>query len=169
MTVRAGFKTCPVCKASIDEGKVIPIYGRGSDGTDPRKSDGGGGRAAAAAAAAAAAQSNGGEGGENAAAAAAAAVPAATAPPAAPIPIPTPASPPPLLPGVLDPITMEPVRDPTVCPHGHVMGFTTWAAVLAEGGGVCPFTRERVGPGALTRLTEANIGRWRDRLITMDA
>jgi hypothetical protein len=70
---------------------------------------------------------------------------------------------------VLDPITMEPVRDPTVCPHGHVMGSTTWAAVLAEGGGVCPFTRERVGPGMLTRLTEANIGRWRDRLITMDA
>ena len=117
-------------------------------------------RAAAAAAAAAAAPSGGGENAPATAAAAAAAAPPSAAPPS---------SPPPLLPGVLDPITMEPVRDPAVCPHGHVMGATTWAAVLAEGGGVCPLSRERVGPGMLTRLTEANIGRWRDRLVTMDA
>ena len=37
MTVRAGAsKSCPVCKASVDEDKVVPIYGRGGDGCDPR-------------------------------------------------------------------------------------------------------------------------------------
>ena len=37
MTVRAGAgKSCPVCKASVDEDKVVPIYGRGGDGNDPR-------------------------------------------------------------------------------------------------------------------------------------
>ncbi|KAL6771564.1 hypothetical protein ACKKBG_A26890 [Auxenochlorella protothecoides x Auxenochlorella symbiontica] len=28
--------TCPVCKAGVDESKVVPIYGRGREGVDPR-------------------------------------------------------------------------------------------------------------------------------------
>ncbi|CAI5445802.1 unnamed protein product [Caenorhabditis angaria] len=28
---------CPVCKSAIDSSKVVPIYGRGGDSTDPRK------------------------------------------------------------------------------------------------------------------------------------
>jgi E3 ubiquitin-protein ligase RNF5 len=36
MTVRAGAKSCPMCKAPVDEDKVVPIYSRGGDGADPR-------------------------------------------------------------------------------------------------------------------------------------
>ena len=45
-----------------------------------------------------------------------------------------------LLPGVLDPITLEPIVTPAISPAGHVMGLATWAAVLAEQG-KCPFTQ----------------------------
>ena len=71
---------------------------------------------------------------------------------------------PPLLPGAIDPITLAPVVDPAVCPHGHVMGLATWRAVLAETG-ACPFTREPLSRDRVTRLTAANVERWRERLV----
>lgn len=37
MQVPGELKECPVCKAGIDEDKVIPLYGRGCSGRDPRK------------------------------------------------------------------------------------------------------------------------------------
>ncbi|KAK9817950.1 hypothetical protein WJX72_004750 [[Myrmecia] bisecta] len=37
MQVQSHCRVCPVCKAGIDEDKVVPIYGRGGDNTDPRK------------------------------------------------------------------------------------------------------------------------------------
>ena len=45
-----------------------------------------------------------------------------------------------LLPGVIDPITMAPIQSPAMAPKGHVMGYATWKAVLAEFG-CCPFTK----------------------------
>ena len=30
------------------------------------------------------------------------------------------------LPGFIDPITLQPVVNPAVSPHGHVMGLQTW-------------------------------------------
>jgi len=45
------------------------------------------------------------------------------------------------LPGLIDPITLEPVVTPAVSPCGHVMGLATWTAVLAERG-QCPFTQQ---------------------------
>lgn len=36
MQVQSACKVCPVCKAGIEEGKVIPIYGRGGPQEDPR-------------------------------------------------------------------------------------------------------------------------------------
>lgn len=46
-----------------------------------------------------------------------------------------------LLPGVIDPITMAPMQNPAMAPKGHVMGYATWKAVLAEFG-CCPFTKQ---------------------------
>lgn len=38
MTARSGRMTCPVCKADINEEKLIPVYGRNTtDPQDPRK------------------------------------------------------------------------------------------------------------------------------------
>jgi len=34
--------------------------------------------------------------------------------------------PPPLLPGLIDPVTLEPVVNPAISPYGHVMGLATW-------------------------------------------
>jgi len=45
------------------------------------------------------------------------------------------------LPGLIDPITLEPVVTPAISPYGHVMGLATWTAVLAERG-QCPFTQQ---------------------------
>ncbi len=36
LETRPNVKTCPVCKAGISRDKVIPVYGRDSDGKDPR-------------------------------------------------------------------------------------------------------------------------------------
>ena len=30
------------------------------------------------------------------------------------------------LPGFIDPITLQPVVNPAISPHGHVMGLQTW-------------------------------------------
>jgi hypothetical protein len=37
-----------------------------------------------------------------------------------------------VLPGFMDPITLEPVVNPGLSPYGHVMGMATWAAVLSD-------------------------------------
>ncbi|KAK9906753.1 hypothetical protein WJX75_007419 [Coccomyxa subellipsoidea] len=37
MQVQSDCRVCPVCKAGIEQDKVIPIYGRGGDNTDPRQ------------------------------------------------------------------------------------------------------------------------------------
>lgn len=37
LRVQNGCQSCPVCKAGIDQEKVIPIYGRGCEAKDPRK------------------------------------------------------------------------------------------------------------------------------------
>jgi len=36
MQVQSHCRVCPVCKAGIDDEKVVPIYGRGGDNTDQR-------------------------------------------------------------------------------------------------------------------------------------
>eukprot|EP00891_Asterochloris_glomerata_P001203 jgi/Astpho2/1203/Aster-08170 len=36
MQVQSHCRVCPVCKAGIDDDKVVPIYGRGGSHTDPR-------------------------------------------------------------------------------------------------------------------------------------
>ena len=46
-----------------------------------------------------------------------------------------------LLPGIVDPITLQRVASPAASPSGHVMGMATWAAVLATTGH-CPFTQQ---------------------------
>lgn len=37
MQVQSTCRVCPVCKAGIDEDKVVPIYGRGAGSKDPRE------------------------------------------------------------------------------------------------------------------------------------
>jgi hypothetical protein len=68
------------------------------------------------------------------------------------------------LPGVIDPVTLDPIVNPAMSPYGHVMGLATWRAVLAEQG-KCPFTQQPLRPEQITVLTKANIERLRDRLI----
>ncbi|KAG2488719.1 hypothetical protein HYH03_012719 [Edaphochlamys debaryana] len=68
------------------------------------------------------------------------------------------------LPGFLDPITLEPVSNPAISPFGHVMGFATWKAVLAEHGR-CPFTKQQLKAEQLTVLTKNNIERYRSKII----
>lgn len=46
-----------------------------------------------------------------------------------------------LLPGVVDPITLQRIASPAASPSGHVMGLATWAAVLGATGH-CPFTQQ---------------------------
>lgn len=68
------------------------------------------------------------------------------------------------LPGVLDPITLEPIVRPAMSPYGHVMGLATWNAVIAEQG-KCPFTQQPVRREQIILLTHANIERHRDSII----
>lgn len=68
------------------------------------------------------------------------------------------------LPGVLDPITLEPIVRPAMSPYGHVMGLATWNAVIAEQG-KCPFTQQPVRREQVILLTDANIERHRDSII----
>ncbi|KAK9826833.1 hypothetical protein WJX81_005441 [Elliptochloris bilobata] len=37
MQVQSHCRVCPVCKAGIEQDKVVPIYGRGGENTDPRQ------------------------------------------------------------------------------------------------------------------------------------
>ncbi|KAK6743983.1 hypothetical protein RB195_010966 [Necator americanus] len=37
LDTRPNRQLCPVCKAAISKDKVIPLYGRGGDNTDPRE------------------------------------------------------------------------------------------------------------------------------------
>ena len=69
----------------------------------------------------------------------------------------------PVLPGVIDPITLLQVESPCISAYGHVTGRATWAAVLGERG-KCPFTKQPLNPGQLTLLTHSNIDRFRDRI-----
>eukprot|EP00878_Enallax_costatus_P034271 GHUV01037990.1.p2 GENE.GHUV01037990.1~~GHUV01037990.1.p2 ORF type:complete len:108 (+),score=37.96 GHUV01037990.1:89-412(+) len=71
-----------------------------------------------------------------------------------------------LLPGVLDPITLEPIINPAISPAGHVMGLATWKAVLAEQQR-CPFTKAALRPDQLIVLTVNDIEKYRDRIIAM--
>jgi hypothetical protein len=68
------------------------------------------------------------------------------------------------LPGVIDPITLEPVVTPAMSIYGHVMGLATWRAVLAEQG-KCPFTQQPLQITQVTVLTKSNIARFQDRII----
>ena len=74
------------------------------------------------------------------------------------------------LPGLIDPITLAPVRDPAIAPSGHVCGMATWKAVLrpTAGGGssVCPFTKKPLSWEQCVRLTRNNVERYRDRIRT---
>lgn len=69
------------------------------------------------------------------------------------------------IPGLIDPITLEPVTCPAISPYGHVMGLATWKAVVTEQGRRCPFTKQPLAVEQLTRLTHNNIERYRDRII----
>lgn len=68
------------------------------------------------------------------------------------------------LPGVIDPITLEPVVTPAISIYGHVMGLATWRAVLTERG-KCPFTQQALSMGQITVLTKTNLHRFKDRII----
>lgn len=74
------------------------------------------------------------------------------------------------LPGLIDPITLAPVRDPAIAPSGHVCGMATWKAVLRPtacgGSSVCPFTKKPLSWEQCVRLTHNNVERYRDRIRT---
>jgi hypothetical protein len=67
-------------------------------------------------------------------------------------------------PGFIDPITLEPVTRPAISPYGHVMGYATWRAVLAEQQR-CPFTKQPLSWEQLTVLTHNNISKYRERIV----
>jgi hypothetical protein len=66
--------------------------------------------------------------------------------------------------GFIDPITLEPVVRPAISPYGHVMGYATWRAVLAEQQR-CPFTKQPLSWEQLAVLTANNIDKYRDRIV----
>lgn len=71
-----------------------------------------------------------------------------------------------VLPGMIDPITLEPVVTPAISPYGHVMGLATWRAVLVEQPR-CPFTKQPLRPEQLVVLNANNISKHRDRIVTL--
>jgi hypothetical protein len=70
-----------------------------------------------------------------------------------------------VLPGHVDPVTLEPVVAPAISPFGHVMGLATWRAVLSEGRG-CPFTKRPLRVDELVVLTRHNVERYRRLIVT---
>ena len=70
------------------------------------------------------------------------------------------------LPGLVDPVTLEPVVAPAISPYGHVMGMATWRAVLSDAQR-CPFTKRPLRPEQLVTLTRSNIERYRDLIARL--
>ncbi|GAN08422.1 conserved hypothetical protein [Mucor ambiguus] len=67
-----------------------------------------------------------------------------------------------LLPGFIDPITLDQVEKPAISKYGHIMGYDTWIRCLSnwQGGStknVCPITKQRLTKRDLVLLTSENL------------
>ncbi|KAJ3326283.1 palmitoyltransferase akr1 [Boothiomyces sp. JEL0866] len=67
------------------------------------------------------------------------------------------------LPGMIDPITLQPIIKPAISPYGHVMGYDTWLRCLSskEQKNICPMTKNPLTKRELVILTFENIDEYR--------
>ncbi|KAJ3135377.1 hypothetical protein HK100_002820 [Physocladia obscura] len=63
------------------------------------------------------------------------------------------------LPGMIDPITLEPIVKPAISPYGHVVGYDAWVSCLTTK--ICPFTKKPLTRRDLVVLTLENIDEFR--------
>jgi hypothetical protein len=72
------------------------------------------------------------------------------------------------LPGVIDPVTNDPMTMPALSPDGYVCDYSTWLRILAETK-VNPFTQRAIrSKRELIVLTVDNFPQYRDRIINLD-
>ncbi|KAJ3273008.1 hypothetical protein HDV01_004914 [Terramyces sp. JEL0728] len=71
------------------------------------------------------------------------------------------------LPGMIDPITLQPIIKPAMSPYGHVMGYDTWLRCLSskEQKNICPMTKNPLTKRELVILTFENIDEYRDKIV----
>uniref|UniRef100_A0A7S2S1D2 Myb-like domain-containing protein n=1 Tax=Mucochytrium quahogii TaxID=96639 RepID=A0A7S2S1D2_9STRA len=70
-----------------------------------------------------------------------------------------------LLPGMVCPMTFEPIHDPAISPYGHVMGYDTWMRVLGRAPrNTCPFTKQKLTRRSLIKLTKDNLANYQDKI-----
>ncbi|KAF1800853.1 Homeodomain-like DNA binding domain-containing transcription factor [Mucor lusitanicus] len=79
-----------------------------------------------------------------------------------------------LLPGFIDPITLDQVEKPAISKYGHVMGYDTWTRCLSnwQGGStknVCPITKQRLTKRDLVLLTSENLHLYKDKISNLQA
>jgi hypothetical protein len=71
--------------------------------------------------------------------------------------------------GFKDSITNEEVVNPYISPYGHVLSYATWQKVLSDPSqGKCPYTKQPLSIGQLTRLTFENIEKYRTLIRNTD-
>lgn len=68
-----------------------------------------------------------------------------------------------ILPGEVDPITLQPLEEPMMAPTGHVANLATWRSVLGRSARN-PFTNQELKLDSLVELTNANVGEFRHQL-----
>ncbi|CAO3637761.1 unnamed protein product [Mucor fragilis] len=77
-----------------------------------------------------------------------------------------------LLPGFIDPITLDQVEKPAISKYGHIMGYDTWIRCLSnwQGGStknVCPITKQRLTKRDLVLLTSENLHLYKDKISNL--
>ncbi|KAK4512327.1 Histone deacetylase complex subunit [Mucor velutinosus] len=77
-----------------------------------------------------------------------------------------------LLPGFIDPITLDQVEKPAISKYGHIMGYDTWLRCLSNWQGesaknVCPITKQRLTKRDLVLLTSENLHLYKDKIFNL--
>ncbi|ORZ07129.1 hypothetical protein BCR42DRAFT_456122 [Absidia repens] len=73
-----------------------------------------------------------------------------------------------VLPGFIDPITLDEVEKPAISKYGHVMGYDSWVRCLTNWEGkknICPLTKKPLTKRDLVILTFDNIEEYRDQIL----
>ncbi|CAO3601179.1 unnamed protein product [Absidia cylindrospora] len=73
-----------------------------------------------------------------------------------------------VLPGFIDPITLDEVEKPAISKYGHVMGYDSWVRCLTNWEGkknICPLTKKPLTKRDLVVLTFDNIEEYRSQIM----
>ncbi|KAK8813159.1 hypothetical protein WA158_002751 [Blastocystis sp. Blastoise] len=74
-----------------------------------------------------------------------------------------------VLPGFIDPVTMEEIEQPAISPYGHVMGYYSWMKILNQNPkNTCPYTKQKLTRRMLVKLDEDNIEEYRNKILNYD-